>query len=94
MSDDPPDSIDLTTPDRASVGVTHGERNVEIGRPNEYPDRADVSLRATDAGRVLLTVDVLAGDHGSGHADVELTPQEARALAALLEETVRWVGEE
>ena len=90
MSDEPPNPIDLETPDRASVGVTRGEQDIEIGRPREYPDRADVSLRAnSDADRLVLTIDVLAGDHGTGHADVELTPAEARALADTLEETVR-----
>jgi len=36
----------------------------------------------------------MAGDHGTGHADVELTPTEARTLRDRLDEIVRWIAED
>ena len=91
MADDPTDSIDVANPDRVAVGVTRGESDLEVGKPHDYPDRADVSLKPVADDRVLLTVDVIAGDHGTGHADVELSVEEAGRLRDLLDETVRWM---
>ena len=93
IADDPTDSFDLEHSERVRVGVTRGEEDIEIGPPRDYPDRADVSVRpeAEDGHRVVLSIDAMAGDHGAGHADVELTPAEARALRDQLEETVRWM---
>lgn len=89
MDDDPADSFDLERPDRVRIGVTRGEFDLELGRPREYPDRADVSVRPEESDSVRLSVDAMAGDHGTGHADVELTLEEARSLRDRLEETVR-----
>lgn len=80
-------SIDLDHPERVSVGVTRGETERSIGRPRDYPDRADLSV-GTGEGRIGLTIDTMAGDHGTGHADVELTPEEARELRELLAEVL------
>lgn len=87
VEDDPADSIDLDHPERVRIGVTRGETDLEIGPPRDYPDRADVSIRP-DGRRLVLSVDAMAGDHGTGHADVELTPAEAHTLRASLEEVV------
>lgn len=81
-------SIDIAHPERVGVGVTRGETERSIGRPRDYPDRADLSVGTSD-GRIGLTIDTMAGDHGTGHADVELTPEEARELRGLLEEAIR-----
>ncbi|MEY7848557.1 hypothetical protein AB7C87_05055 [Natrarchaeobius sp. A-rgal3] len=93
--DVPTDSFDLEYSDRVRVGVTRGEYDLEIGPPREYPDRGDLSVRPdTDGdGLILLSVDAMAGDHGTGHADVTLTLEEGRALRDLLDETIRWMGE-
>lgn len=93
IADDPTDSFDLEHSERVRVGVSRGEEDIEIGPPRDYPDRADVSVRpeSDDGHRVVLSIDAMAGDHGTGHADVELTPAEARALRDQLEETVRWM---
>ncbi len=93
MSDEPADSIDLEHPDYVSIGVTRGEYDLEIGRPRDYPDRADVSVQASERDRVLVTVDAMAGDHGTGHADVELTLEETRQLCARLDEVVDGLGD-
>lgn len=96
MVEDPTDAVDLEHTERVRVGVTRGERDLELGPPRDYPDRADVSVRpeAADGHRLVLSVDAMAGDHGTGHADVELTPAEARALRDRLDETVRWMTED
>ncbi|AEH38417.1 hypothetical protein [Halopiger xanaduensis] len=105
IEEDPTDALDLAHPERVHVGVTRGEYDLEIGPPRDYPDRADVSVRPEDEDegegegedededdhRVVLSLDVMAGDHGTGHADVELTPAEARTLRDRLDETVRWM---
>ncbi len=83
--DDPTDSLDLENPSAVSIGVTHGELDLEVGQPGEYPDRADVSVRPEDE-HVLVTIDAVAGDHAIGHADAALTLEEARALQTLLEQ--------
>ncbi|WP_255193070.1 hypothetical protein [Natronobeatus ordinarius] len=93
VADDPTDSFDLESPDSVSIGVTRGELDLEVGQPGEYPDRADVSVRP-EGTHVLLTVDAAAGDHATGHADAELTLEEARRLRDLLEETVRWMADD
>ncbi|MFC4989864.1 MULTISPECIES: hypothetical protein [Saliphagus] len=85
-------SIDVDHPERVGVGVTRGETERSIGRPRDYPDRADLSV-GTVEGRIGLTVDTMAGDHGTGHADVELTVGEARELRELLEEALESVEE-
>ncbi|ELY53837.1 hypothetical protein [Natronolimnohabitans innermongolicus] len=94
LAEAPTDSIDLEETERVRIGVTRGETDLEIGPPRDYPDRADVSIRpeADDGGgdRIVLSIDAMAGDHGTGHADVELTPAEARTLRDHLDETVRW----
>ncbi|QLG49176.1 hypothetical protein [Natrinema halophilum] len=96
IEEDPTDSFDLAHPERVQVGVTRGETDLEMGPPRDYPDRADVSVRPeSDEGhRVIVSVDAMAGDHGTGHADVALTPAEARALRDQLDETVRWMTED
>lgn len=96
IEDDPTDSFDLEYTERVRVGVTRGETDLEIGPPRDYPDRADVSVRpeSTDGHRIVLSIDAMAGDHGTGHADVELTPAEARALRDKLDEIVRWMTED
>ncbi|GAB3671996.1 hypothetical protein [Halopiger thermotolerans] len=101
LEEDPTDALDLACPERVRVGVTRGEHDLEIGPPRDYPDRADVSVRPEseregegeneDDHRVILSLDAMAGDHGTGHADVELTPAEARTLRDRLDETVRWM---
>jgi hypothetical protein len=90
------DSFDLEHAERVQIGVTRGETDLELGPPRDYPDRADVSVRpeSADGHRVVVSVDAMAGDHGTGHADVELTPTEARALRDYLDETVRWMTED
>ena len=81
MSDtDPRATIDLTHPGRVRIGATRGEFNTEIGRPREYPDSVDVSVQTGPKSRILLTVDATAGDHATGHADIELTQSDAEAL--------------
>ncbi|QLK27508.1 hypothetical protein HYG81_07880 [Natrinema zhouii] len=98
---DPTDSFDLEHTERVRVGVTRGETDLELGPPRDYPDRADISVRPESNGgdergshRVVLSIDAMAGDHGTGHADAELTPAEARALRDQLDETVRWMTED
>ena len=92
----PTDSFDLEHPGRVRVGVTRGETDLELGPPRDYPDRADVSIRpeSADGNRLVVSIDAMAGDHGTGHADVELTLSEARTLQAKLEETVRWMTDD
>lgn len=96
IEEDPTDSLDLEHTDRVRVGVTRGETDLELGPPRDYPNRADVSIRpeSTDGHRLVLSIDAMAGDHGTAHADVELTPAEARALRDALDETVRWMTED
>lgn len=91
---DPTDSVDLECTERIEIGVTRGETDLEMGPPRDYPDRADVALRpvADDGNRVVLSIDAMAGDHATGHADVVLTPAEARTLRDQLERTVRWMS--
>ncbi|MXV61731.1 hypothetical protein GS429_06555 [Natronorubrum sp. JWXQ-INN-674] len=93
---DPTDSFDLEHSERVRLGVSRGETDIELGPPRDYPDRADVSVRpeSADGHRVVLSIDAMAGDHGTGHADIELTPAEARALRDRLDETVRWMTED
>jgi len=84
--------------------VTRGETDLEIGPPRDYPDRADVSVRPesdadtdtdTDTDhRVIVSIDAMVGDHGTGHADIALTPAEARTFREYLDETVRWMTED
>lgn len=95
LEDRPTDSIDLEHPSRVRIGVSRGETDLEIGPPRDYPDRADVSVRpeTDDGARVVVSVDAMAGDHGTGHADVELSPAEARALCDHLDRTLRWMAE-
>jgi len=90
------DSLDLEDAGRARIGVTRGELDLEMGPPREYPDRADLSVRpeAGDRSRVVMSIDAMAGDHATGHADVELTPTEARRLRECLGEVVRWMTED
>ncbi|ELY80887.1 hypothetical protein [Natrinema gari] len=89
------DSFDLEYTERVRIGVTRGETDLELGPPRDYPDRADVSVRpeSADEHRVVLSIDAMAGDHGTGHADVELTPTEARTLRDRLDDIVRWMTE-
>ena len=95
IEEDPTDAIDLERSERVRVGVTRGERDLELGPPRDYPDRADVSVRpeSDDENRIVLSIDAMAGDHGTGHADVELLPSEARRLRDRLTETIRWMPE-
>lgn len=90
------DSFDLEHAERVRIGVTRGEIGLELGPPRDFPDRADVSVRpeSADGHRLVLSIDAMAGDHGTGHADVELTPTEVRALRDQLDETVRWMTED
>ncbi|ARS89377.1 hypothetical protein [Natrarchaeobaculum aegyptiacum] len=92
--DDPTDSLDLECTERVEIGVTRGETDLEMGPPRDYPDRADVAVRpvADDGDRIVLSIDAMAGDHATGHADVTLTPAEARTLRDHLERTVRWMA--
>ncbi|TMT87630.1 hypothetical protein E2L06_13960 [Haloterrigena sp. H1] len=90
------DSFDLELSERVEIGVTRGETDLEIGPPRDYPDRADVSVRPeseTDH-RVIVSIDAMVGDHGTGHADIALTPAEARTFREYLDETVRWMTED
>lgn len=90
------DSFDLECSERIEIGVTRGETDLEIGPPRDYPDRADVSIRPeSDAGHhVVVSIDAMVGDHGTGHADITLTPAEARTFRDQLDETVRWMTED
>jgi hypothetical protein len=90
---DPTDTLDLTHPQKVQIGVTRGEADLEIGPPRDYPDRADVSIRPADE-TVVLSIDAMAGDHGTGHADATLTTAEARQLSERLLETVRWMADD
>ncbi len=84
MTDDTEgESIGVSAPNRAVVGATRGEREVEIGPPSDQPDYAEVTVTRGDDG-VVLSVDVTAGDLGTGHADVTLSGAEAAALADAL----------
>ncbi|QSX00001.1 hypothetical protein [Haloterrigena alkaliphila] len=96
IEENPTDAVDLEHTERVRVGVTRGETDLELGPPRDYPDRADVSVRpeSADGHRLVLSIDAMAGDHGTGHADIELTPAEARALRDRLDETVRWMTED
>lgn len=96
VEEDRTDSFDLERSERVRIGVTRGETDLELGPPRDYPDRADVSVRpeSADEHRVVLSIDAMAGDHGTGHADVELTPAEVRTLRDRLDETVRWMTED
>lgn len=94
MDDDPADSITLDHPERTSVGVNVGTFEYTLGQPREKPDFADVTVEAADSDHVHLSIDATAGDHGTGHADVELTRSEARALRDLLDETLRWMSDD
>ncbi len=96
IEEEPTDSFDLERPDQVQIGVTRGETGLEMGAPRDYPDRAELSVRPeSDEGhRVLVSVDAMAGDHATGHADAALTPAEARALRDQLDETVRWMTED
>jgi hypothetical protein len=90
--EDPTDTLDLTRPETVQIGVTRGETDLEIGPPRDYPNRADVSIRPTDEA-VVLSIDTMAGDHGTGHADATLTIAEARQLSERLLDTVRWMSD-
>ncbi|MGM0604436.1 MAG: hypothetical protein ACQETB_02060 [Halobacteriota archaeon] len=79
------DSIDLEHPDRVRIGATRGEFNTEIGRPRDYPDSADISIQYTDDDRVSIMLDATAGDHGTGHADFELSLEETAEVTAALQ---------
>lgn len=96
IEDDPTDSFDLEHTERVRIGVTRGETDLELGPPRDYPDRADVTVRpeSADGHRLVLSIDAMAGDHGTGHADAELTPTEARTLRDRLDEIVRWMTED
>jgi len=91
--DDGTDARDVTHPDRVTVRVTHGEESISVGGPGDYPDRAEVTIEP-GSEFVQVRLDASSGDHGTAHADVDLTPAEARTLRDLLDETVRWMGEE
>ncbi|WP_418279952.1 hypothetical protein [Halorubrum sp. DTA98] len=78
-------TIDLDRTALAAVGATRGEREVEIGPPSDQPDHAELTVRRGDDG-IVCSVDVTAGDLGTGHADVTLTDGEARSLRVALEE--------
>ena len=73
------ETIDLTRAALAAVGATRGEREVEIGPPSDQPDHAELTVRRDESG-VVCSVDVTAGEHGTGHADVTLSESEVRAL--------------
>ena len=96
IEDDPTDSLDVEHAEQVQIGVSRGESDLEIGPPRDYPDRADVAVRPKDddTKRLVLSIDAMAGDHGTGHADVELTPTEASRLAEQLEQTVRWMTDD
>ncbi|WP_408957228.1 hypothetical protein [Natrinema sp. 74] len=96
VKEEPTDSFDLERPERVEIGVTRGETGLEMGPPRDYPDRAELSVRPeSDEGHcVIVSVDAMAGDHATGHADAALTPAEARALRDQLDETVRWMTED
>jgi len=71
---------------RPGVSLSGDEEHSQVlGPPREYPDRADLSVRR-DGDRLVLSIDAMAGDHGTGHADVTVTRAEARALATRLAE--------
>lgn len=93
IEEEPTDSLDLECTERVEIGVTRGETDLEMGPPRDYPDRADVALRpvADDGNRIVLSIDAMAGDHATGHADVVLTPAEARTVRDQLERIVRWM---
>ncbi|AGB39915.1 hypothetical protein [Natronococcus occultus] len=82
------DTLDLERPEEIQFGVTRGEHDLEIGPPRDYPDRADVSVHTAEDG-VILSVDAMAGDHGTGHVDASLTADEARELSERLAAAAR-----
>lgn len=80
-------TMDVTRPELAGVGSTRGEVEVEIGPPNDRPDHAEFTVRRGEEG-VVCSIDVTAGDHGVGHADVTLTDSEAKSLCEAIDELV------
>ncbi|WP_138004968.1 hypothetical protein [Halalkalirubrum salinum] len=89
--DDTPETtetIELDYAERVRIGATRGEFNTEIGRPREYPDSADVTVTTEMGDRVVITVDATAGDHATGHADIELSTADATALVTAIEAAV------
>ena len=92
--DDPTETIDLEHPDRIRIGATRGEFNTHIGKPRDYPDSVDVTITPSDDDHVLITIDAMAGDHGTGHADVELTIEETKRVQDILGEMVDWIEDE
>lgn len=87
-------SIDLANPNDVRIGVTRGTNELAIRRPRDYPDQVDVSIGSTADDRISFSVDAAVGDHGTGHADLELTVGEARSLRDLLDEAARRVADE
>lgn len=89
--DEPPETtetIELDHAERVRIGATRGEFNTEIGRPREYPDSADVTVTTEMDDRVVVTVDATAGDHATGHADIELSVEDADKLVSAIEAAV------
>lgn len=86
-SNDEEYTIDLTHPEASGVGSTRGEVEVEVGPPSDRPDHAELTLRRNDDG-VICSIDVSAGDLGTGHADVTLTDSEARVLRDALDDLI------
>lgn len=82
------ETIELDYAERVRIGATRGEFNTEIGRPREYPDSADVTVTTEMGDRVVMTVDATAGDHATGHADIELSIADADELVSAIEAAV------
>lgn len=83
-ANDEGETIDVRRAAMAAVGATRGELEVEIGPPNDRPDHAEVTVRRDEA-EIVCSVDVAAGEHGTGHADVTLSESEALALRDALD---------
>ena len=95
------ETIDLDRPADAGVGATRGEISVDVGPPEDRPNHAELTVREADEDSdtgaddddatngaedgIVLSVDVVAGDHGTGHADVTLSPSDVRRLQAALD---------
>jgi hypothetical protein len=82
--EDPWSTIDLERADRASIDVSVGESDLSVGAPRESPDYAAIDVETADGERLTLSIETTAGDHGTGIASVEVTPEEARRLRDVL----------
>lgn len=90
--EDPWTTIDLERADRASIDVSVGESDLSVGAPRESPDYAALDVETTENGRITVSIETTAGDHGTGIASVEVTRAEARRFRDLLGDVIQRGG--